>query len=120
MATLRYKGTGTANVVFNVPMYLLKPTKIKEKGSVKNTYPDEGELIFVSFRTFGGTEKVVNDTLVLIDTAVIDTWWRPDIKADCLLMSEDGTKYEILGTPENLNHRNQKMKFKVRALKGGA
>ena len=120
MAVLKYKGKGSSNIVFNVPMYLLKPQKVKTKGSVKNVYPDEGEMIFVSFRTFGGTEKVINDTLVVIDTVIIDTWWRPDIKADCLLMSEDGTRYEILGTPENINMRNQKLKFKVRALKGGA
>lgn len=105
---------------FNVPMFLFVPTTIKEKGSVKKQYPISGEMIFCSYRTFGGTETTVNGVLSAEDTAVIETWYRPDIKADCMLEDTAGNRFEILGTPENVNRRNQFLVFKIRAIRGGA
>lgn len=105
---------------FTVPMYIYIPQTKTAKGSTKKVYPDTGDLIYCSFRTFGGTERTSNDALIVEDTAVIETWYRPDIKADCILQNVDGQKYEILGTPENINMRNQILRFKVRAVKGGA
>lgn len=105
---------------FNVPLFIFVPTPTTVKGSTKKVYPEEGELIFCTFRTFGGTEKVVNDVLVVENTAVIETWYRPDIKADCKVKDADGIDYEILGTPENINQRNQYLRFKIRAIRGGA
>lgn len=101
-------------------MYLLIPTIATAKGSSKKIYSTEGELIYCNFRTFGGTESKSNGVLVIEDTAVIETWYRPDIKADCRLKSIDGTVYEILGTPENIYQQNQYLKFKIRTIKGGA
>jgi SPP1 family predicted phage head-tail adaptor len=105
---------------FNVPMFLFVPIPTSAKGSAKKLYPDEGEPIFCTFRTFGGTERVSNDVLVVEDTAVIETWYRPDIKSDCRLKDADGTVYDILGTPENINRRNQFLRFKIKAIRGGA
>mgnify|MGYP001091870611 CR=1 FL=1 len=105
---------------FNVPMFLLIPQTKTIKGSTKKSYPDAGELIYCSFRTFGGTERTDNDVLIVEDTAVVETWFRPDIKSDCILESTDGLRYEILGTPENISMRNQVLKFKIRAIRGGA
>lgn len=110
-----YKPSGP----FNVPMFLFIPTEVEKKGSTKKVYPETGELIYCTFRTFGGTEKTSNDLLVIEDTAVIETWFRPDIKADCRLKDADGIEYEILGTPENINKRNQYLKFKIRVVRGG-
>ncbi len=103
-----------------MPFRLCIPKKVTAKGSTKNVYPDTGDIIYCSYRTFGGTEKVVNDNLVVEDTAVIETWYRPDIKSDCQLVDMQGQKYEILGTPENISMRNQFLKFKIRRLAGGA
>jgi hypothetical protein len=50
---------------FNVPMFLFVPTYTTTKGSSKKNYPENGELIFGSFRTFGGTEKIVNNVLTI-------------------------------------------------------
>ena len=105
---------------FTVPMFLFIPQTTIVKGTVKKVYPECGELFYCSFRTFGGTEKVSNDVLTVEDTASIETWYRPDIKADCIVKNVDGKSYEILGTPENINMRNQIMKFKIRAVSGGA
>lgn len=105
---------------FTVPMFVFIPEIKTVKGSTKKHYPAEGELIYCSFRTFGGTEITSNDVLSVEDTATIETWYRPDIKSDCILQDVDGVKYEILGTPENINKRNQILKFKVRSIRGGA
>lgn len=107
------------NAPYNVPVTLLVPTSKTVKGVLKKVYPDTGDVIYCSVRTFGGTEKVVNDVVVVENTATVETWYRPDIKADCRFLI-DGVLYEILGTPENINMRNQYMIVKVRAIKGGA
>lgn len=105
---------------FNVLLYVLIPTIVTIKGSSKKVYPETGEPINCTFKTFGGTETTKNGVLVVEDTAVIETWYRPDIKADCMIVDTDGIKYEILGTPENINKRNQFLRFKIRAIRGGA
>lgn len=105
---------------YNVPLMLYIPKQVTAKGSTKNVYPTESEIIYCSFKTFGGTENFSNDTLVVEDTAVIETWYRPDIKSDCRIQTVDGKRYEILGTPENINMQCQIMRFKIRAIKGGA
>lgn len=105
---------------FNVPMHLFIPTITSAKGSRKPIYPETGLLIYCSFKTFGGTETTVNGILSVESTAVIETWYRPDIKSNCELEDADGNRYEILGNPENINMRNQYLKFKIRLIKGGA
>lgn len=103
---------------YNVPAVLQIPQEKTIKGVKKKIY-EGGENIFISFRTFGGTEKTSNDQIVVEDTGLVETWFRPDIKSDCrILIGEE--KYEILGTPENIGMRNMYLVFKVRALKGGA
>ena len=111
-----YKPSGP----FIVPLYVFIPKYVTAKGSTKKVYPETGELIYCSFRTFGGTEVVKNDVLTVEDTVIIETWFRPDIKSDCKIVDADGIEYEILGTPENINKRNQFLKFKIRAVRGGA
>ena len=111
-----YKPSGP----FNVPLYLFVPQMVTIKGSTKKVYPDEGILIWCTFRTFGGTERTSNDLLVIENTATVETWYRPDIKADCRIKDADGLEYEILGTPENISRRNQYLIFKIRAICGGA
>lgn len=108
------------NSPFTVPMFLLIPTATTAKGSTKNTYPETGLRINCSFRTFGGTEKTVDGVITVENTAVIETWYRPDIKSNCELEDVDGLRYEILGTPEDIEQRHQFLRFKIRAIKGGA
>ena len=105
---------------FAVPMALYIPTTTTSKGSAKKTYPKTGVQIFCRFRTFGGTETTVNGVLVVENTATVETWYRPDIKSDCVLKDVSGLSYEILGTPEDIEQRHQFLRFKVRAIKGGA
>lgn len=104
---------------FSVPIELLIPTKTKVKGTLTKTYPEKGVTIYGRFRTFGGTELTANGTVVVENTATVETWFRSDIKADCRLRV-NGINYEIIAEPENIEMRNQFMILKIRAMAGGA
>jgi len=101
-------------------MMLLIPTWECIRGVNKKNYPAEGEVFFGSFKAYGGTEIEKNNILVIEDTAVVEAWFNPDIKSDCAIKLEDNRIYEIINEPENIENRNQFMKFKVRRLKGSA
>lgn len=117
-----------------IPLVLLIPNSKNISGVLKKTYPTIKEalsilnntgnpinLFFGSFKTYGGTEKNVNGVYSIEDTANIETWYRPDIKANCrIAVANTDAIYDILGEPENINMRNQFLKFKVRRVKGGA
>lgn len=91
----------------------------KVKGVMQPKSYAEKDLIYCSFKTYGGTEKDVNGRYVIYDTANIITWFRPDIKSDCRLKRmSDGALFEILNEPENIEMKNQYLKFKVQRIKG--
>lgn len=75
--------------------------------------------IFCSFKTYGGTETTSNGITVVSDTAEVETWYRPDITSSSVIKLNNKT-YEVIGEPENIEMRNQFMKFKVQAVRGGA
>lgn len=110
----------TPSTPYNTSAMLQNPVGTSEaKGVTKKIYSEPGEEIFVSFRTFGGTEKVSNGQLVVENTGVVETWYRPDITSSSRLAIEGGI-YEILGTPEDINMKHRNLVMKVRAIKGGA
>lgn len=102
-----------------VTVELFNPTYETVKGVTKKVYPETGELINCSFKTYGGTETTVNGVLTVIDTANVETWYRPDITSASVIKLGAKT-YEVMGEPENIEQRNQFLKFKVRGVKGGA
>ena len=104
---------------FSTPMVLFNPTYETVKGVTVKKYSESGELIMCSFRTFGGTETTVNDQLTVVDTANVETWYRPDITSASQLQL-GGKAYEVIGEPEDIEQRHQFLKFKVRGIKGGA
>lgn len=103
------------------PMQLQQPLTAVSYGVNTNTYKNVDGVIWANFKTYGGTEKVSNNILSVEDTAQIVCWFRPDIKSDCrLIRLSDGAAFEILGEPENIEMRNQFLKFKVKRVVGGA
>lgn len=106
---------------YSTAIELLIPTYLTKKGVRVKEFPEEGIKLNCSFKTYGGTETTVNDVYSLEDTAQVETWYRPDIKADCRIkVISSGQIYEIMNTPENIDMRSQFCKFKVRAVRGGA
>lgn len=109
---------------FDVAMKLLKPTTTMVKGVTKKAYPDPQsveEVFFGSFRTFGGTEQYSNEVYTILATATVDTWFNPEIKADCqIYLCDTGETYQIISQPENIDVRHQYMQFKVEKVGGKA
>lgn len=106
------------NEPYSTPVELFNPTYETVKGVTKKVYPETGELIFCSFKTYGGTETTINDQLTVVDTANVETWYRPDITSASQIRL--GPKiYEVIGEPEDIEQRHQFLKFKVRGVKGG-
>lgn len=118
-----------------IPLVLLIPKSITQvKGVNKKEYPTIEEalaikdknynsinLFFGSFKSYGGTEKIVNGIYSIEDTANIETWYRPDISSNCrIARANDGAIFDVINEPENINMRNQFLKFKVKRVKGGA
>lgn len=105
---------------FNVAAKIRTATTIKVNGINQKTFTD-GDNFFCSARSFGGTERVVNNVYVIEDTMQIETYFRNDIKADChIVLLDDNSEWEIISDPENIERRNQFLSFKVRRIKGGA
>lgn len=109
------------------PFRLQMPTVTTLYGVSKKVWTDAEGVIMANFKTYGGTEKTDNNMLSVEDTANIVCWYRPDIKSNCRIVLLDGSEgttnakaFEILGEPENIEMRNQFLKFKVRRIKGGA
>lgn len=106
---------------YSTPIELLIPEYTTKKGVPVKSFPTEGIQLYCSFKTYGGTETTNNDLYSVIDTANVETWWRPDITSDCRIkVVSTGVTYEVINTPENINMRNQFVKFKVQAVRGGA
>lgn len=113
--------------VFSQPMVLLIPSYERIHGTQTKVYPSvadaeqNGMLFFGNFKTYGGSDRTVNGIFSIEDTAIIETWFRPDIKPDCAIALPDtGEIYEIVGVPEDIERRHQYLRIRVQAYKGGA
>ncbi len=108
---------------FSTALVLLIPEAYSQGiGVWRKEYPDiaNGEKFFGSFRTFGGTETTVNGIYAIEDTATVECWYRPDITSGCrIAIAGTDRVYEIVGDPENIEMRNQYLRFNVRRVKGG-
>lgn len=63
----------------------------------------------------GGTESVISDTLVVLDTAEVTMWYRADIsEKDQLLLNDNADlAYEVINV-ENVEMRNMWLILKVK------
>lgn len=105
---------------FNVPAQLLISSTEKINGVVKKIFVEDN-IFFCSAKSFGGTEKVINDKYVIEDTIEIETWFNPKITNECRVkLLDDNSEWEIINSPENIDRRNQFLKFKIKSVKGGA
>ncbi len=101
-------------------MTLLTPTQTFKHGVPVNSF--EPALRFnCNFSTYGGTETNVNGIIAVEDTANVVTWYNPLFTSGCRIKRlKDNAEFEIIGSPENLEDRNQLITFKVKRIKAGA
>jgi SPP1 family predicted phage head-tail adaptor len=95
------------------------PTITTYNGVRTKTYSETGEKIFVNWKSRGGTETNVNGIISILDTAVVTTWYRPDITSGARLKLEDGRIYDIISEPEDIDLQHRFVQFKVQRAKGG-
>lgn len=100
------------------PAELLTPTLKKYNGVTTKVYPETGALIYINFKSKGGTDNVVNGVYSVINTAEIVTWFRPDIKSNCRIKIGSDI-YEVKGEPEDVELQHQIMILKVEKVSGG-
>lgn len=102
---------------FSTVALLFNPIYETVKGVTVKKWVNVG-VINCSFKTYGGTETTINDQIAVVDTANVETWYRPDITSASMIKL--GAKsYEVMGEPEDIEQRHQFLKFKVRGVKGG-
>ena len=66
---------------FATALILMKPFGSSSAyGVAKHDYSVRNQAtIYGTVRTFGGSESTENGVYSIVDTAMIDTWYRPDI-----------------------------------------
>lgn len=98
---------------FRTPAMIMKRKVTKVKGMTKEEFTDLS-MFYCTAKSYGGTEKVVNNVYVIEDTWQIDTWFNPSIsKGDKIRFLDDGNIYEVYASPENINRAGKYMRFKV-------
>ena len=103
-----------ANLPFDIPALHLKRSLEKVNGINQEVFTEADTPFSCSAKSYGGTEKQVNGVTVIEDTWIVDTYFNPAFgKGDKIRFLDDGTEYEILASPENINRRGQYMRFKV-------
>ena len=110
---------------FTTPMTLHIPEYQNVAGKRKKIYSPHSELppLMCSFKTYGGTDRVVDGVLAVTDTGLVQTWYEPAIKSDCALgfaEEPEADLYEIIGEVEDIERRHQYMQFRVTRVRGGA
>lgn len=98
---------------------LLSPVSSKVGGKVVREYPAAGPRFFANVKSYGGSERVSNDLLIIEDTVTVTTWFRLDIRPACRVkILNTGAVYEIINEPENWDMRGQFIVCKCRRVKG--
>lgn len=110
----------SASKQMTTPIQLLKANSERINGVLVKTYTP-GSVLMCNWKSYGGTEKIVNDVIAVEDTAQVVCWYEPEIEsADAVRLLTTGADYSIMGEPENIEMRNQFLSFKVTRIKGGA
>ena len=108
-----------ANLPFDIPALHLKRSLEKINGANQEVFTEAEKPFYCSAKSYGGTEKVVNDLVVIEDTWTVDAFYNPAFgKGDRIRFLDDNSEFEILANPENINRRGQYMRFKVRSIGG--
>ena len=102
---------------YNVPFKLERPVKTSSQGkTIVKGEPVDDNFRYCSFKTNAGTETQKNGVVIIEDTAVVETYWDSEIVHLGFITLDDGSKYQIISKPENIERKNHFMKFKVKGV----
>lgn len=103
------------------PIRLQIPTTKTVKGVVVKTFTDDDEVFNVSWKSKGGTERTVDDLVMVEDTVEVACWFNPKIATNCRIVNLITNQvYEIYTPIENVDMRFQFCQFKCKSINGGA
>lgn len=101
---------------FSTPIRMQHRVETDVNGAPAISYEDaDPALEFCSWKSKGGTESTQAGSLVVMDTAEVTMWYRPDIteKDQLLLNDNSALAYEITNV-ENVEMRNIYLIVKVK------
>lgn len=83
-------------------------------GSPDISYVNDPDTCYCSWKGKGGTESIQNGTLMVLDTAEVVMWYRPDIteQTRILLHDEADQAFEVLNV-EDVGQRHMWLIVKV-------
>ena len=91
----------------------LIPTIEKVNGANQIKYVD-GELFGCSMKSYGGRTEEVNDVYRIVEQYNVETYFNPTIgKNYRIRILQDGSEWEVLTKPENVEMLNKYMLFKI-------
>lgn len=100
------------------PIALFKQEKISVNGRVESLYSKvSNEVVWCSWKSYGGTESVIDGLSVFKDTATIECRYNPSIcQNDIIENLITHNKYKIITVPDDINQMHQFLRFKVERL----
>lgn len=107
------------NAVLNVPVRIWHCAYVRQNGVQKASYIPDDDIIWVGVKSYGGTEKTVDGVYSVEDTIEVTGYYTPNLKSsDRIQLLGDGSFWEVLNTPENIDMRGAFMRLKCRRYHG--
>lgn len=104
--------------VLNIPARIWHCKYVRQNGVQKAVYEPDDDVIWLGAKSYGGTEKTVDGVYAVEDTMDFTGYYTPKLLSqDRVQLLGDGSFWEVLNTPENIDMRGAFMKFKGRRYK---
>lgn len=102
---------------YDIVCQWLVPKFEKVNGVNKISYSD-GEYFCCRMKSYGGREQTINDVYSIIEQWNVETYYNPEVNGHYRIkIVNDGSVWEILANPENVEMRNKFMLFKIERVK---
>lgn len=107
------------NAVLNVPARIWHCAYVRQNGVQTASYTPDDDILWIGVKSYGGTEKTVDGVYSVEDTIEVTGYYTPNLKSsDRIQLLGDGSFWEVLNTPENIDMRGAFMRLKCRRYHG--
>lgn len=107
------------SAVLNTPARIHVAVERRVNGVMSREYEPVDHVTWVSAKSYGGKEKVVDGVYSVEDTMDFVAYFDPQLTSTARLeLLGDGSMWEIVNTPENTDLRGSFVRFKGRRLHG--
>jgi hypothetical protein len=101
------------------PISLIKQERVKDGGYTEIKESESSEILWCSWKSYGGTESDIDGLSLFQDTAKIECRYHPQIKQNDIVKNLlTNKKYQIISVPDDINQLHQYLQFKVKRLAG--